>query len=125
MDGSGKGQGLIYLIGADQSQTVTGPAAPAKAGDSILIRCSGLGAVDPAVEAGTVAPEPASKTVNPVTVSIAGQDAAVSFAGLLPGTTGTYQIQAKVPSGVAPGDQTPVVITVAGQPSPVVTMAVR
>ena len=98
--------------------------APAKAGDSILIRCSGLGAVDP-VDAGTVAPEPASKTVNPVTVNIGGQDAAVWFAGLLPGTTGTYQIQAKVPSGVAPGDQTPVVITIAGQPSPVVTMAVR
>ena len=57
--------------------------------------------------------------------SIGGQDAAVSFAGLLPGTTGTYQIQAKVPAGVAAGDQTAVVITVAGQPSPVVTMAVR
>jgi uncharacterized protein (TIGR03437 family) len=123
-DDSGKGQGLIYSIAADGSQTLANPAAPAKAGDSILIRCSGLGAVDPAVAAGTVAPEPASKTVNPVTVSIGGQDAPVSFAGLLPGTTGTYQIQAKIPSGVA-GDQTPVVITVAGQPSPVVTMAVR
>jgi uncharacterized protein (TIGR03437 family) len=124
-DDSGKGQGLIYTVAADGSQTLAGPGAPAKPGDSILIRCSGLGAVDPAVAAGTAAPEPASKTVNPATVSIGGQDAVVSFAGLLPGTTGTYQIQAKVPSGVSPGDQTPVVITIAGQPSPVVTMAVR
>ncbi|HTM49950.1 MAG TPA: hypothetical protein VL285_14760 [Bryobacteraceae bacterium] len=124
-DNSGKGQGLIYTVAADGTQTLAGSAAPAKAGDPILIRCSGLGAVDPLVPAGAIAPDAPSKTVNPVTVTIGGQDAAVTFAGLLPGTAGTYQIQTKVPAGVTPGDETPVVITVAGQPSPAVTIAVR
>lgn len=70
--------------------------------------CTGLGAV-----------------VNAVAVTIGGVNTTVTFAGLVPGSTGLYQIGATVPSGVASGDAVPVQITVAGQTGPAVTMAIK
>jgi len=57
-------------------------------------------------------------------VTIGGQPAPVSFSGLTPGYPGLYQINAVVPSGVS-GDAVPVVVSVTGQTSPPVTMAVQ
>ena len=67
---------------------------------------------------------PPSITVNPVTVTIGGNPAAVAFAGLTPGFTGLYQINTVVPTGLSSGNQR-VIISVAGQQSPVVTLNVR
>jgi uncharacterized protein (TIGR03437 family) len=64
-----------------------------------------------------------SNTVNPVTVTIGGQNAAVSFSVLTPGYPWLYQINAVVPN--VSGDAVPVVVSVAGQTSPLVTMAVQ
>jgi len=50
---------------------------------------------------------------------------AVAFAGLTPGLTGLYQVNATVPSGVAAGNQVPVVLAVDGAPDPPVTTAVK
>jgi uncharacterized protein (TIGR03437 family) len=63
--------------------------------------------------------------VNSVSVNIGGVNAPVSFARLAPGTTGVYEVQATVPGGVAASDAVPVVLSVGGQISPPVTMAVR
>jgi uncharacterized protein (TIGR03437 family) len=63
--------------------------------------------------------------VNPLTVTIGGVAAVVNFAGLSPGYPDLYQVNAVVPAGVTPGDQVPVVLNIAGQTSPTVTMAVR
>jgi len=63
--------------------------------------------------------------VNPVTVTIGGVDAAVLFAGLAPGFAGLYQLNVVVPGGVSAGDAVPVVVSVAGQASPPVTLAVQ
>jgi uncharacterized protein (TIGR03437 family) len=60
-----------------------------------------------------------------VTLTIGGVDAKVVFAGLTPGLTGLYQVNAVVPPGVAPGSQVPVALTIAGVGSPPVTMAVK
>jgi uncharacterized protein (TIGR03437 family) len=49
----------------------------------------------------------------------------VAFSGLAPGFVGLYQIDASVPSGVTPGNQVPVVVTIAGVISPAVSIAVR
>ena len=68
---------------------------------------------------------PLSQTVNPVTVTIGGVNAAVQFAGLTPGYPDLYQVNAVVPAGAGPGGNVPVALTVAGQTSPPVTMAVR
>jgi uncharacterized protein (TIGR03437 family) len=82
--------------------------------------------VTPPVAAGSPAPlTSTSHTVNPVTVTIGGVPANVFFAGLTPGSIGLYQVNATVPSGVAPGNQVPVVLTAAGQQSKPVTIAVQ
>jgi len=86
---------------------------------------TGLGAVTPTVPAGAPTPlSPYFQTVNPVTVTIGGQSAQVLFAGLTPQYAGLYQVNAIVPSGVTPGGAVQVVLQVAGQTSPPVTMAV-
>jgi uncharacterized protein (TIGR03437 family) len=58
-----------------------------------------------------------------VSVTIGGVDAPVSVSGLTSGNPGLYRVLATVPSGVS-GDAVSVVVTVAGQSSPPVTMAV-
>jgi uncharacterized protein (TIGR03437 family) len=99
--------------------------APATAGETISIQCSGLGRVSPAVPAGTAPPDsPISTTDNPVSVTIGGLDGLATNGTLIPGRPGVYQVLATVPAGVS-GDQIPVVVTVAGQSSPPVTMAVQ
>jgi adhesin/invasin len=107
--------------------TLAQPDTPASIGETVVIYCAGLGAVSPVVKEGL--PEsatlPLSTTVNPVTVTIAGKAAQVVFSGLTPGYAGLYQVNAVVPSGIATGDAVPVVVSVAGQDSPSVAIAVR
>ena len=55
--------------------------------------------------------------------AIAGLPAIVLYAGVV--EAGLYQVNAVVPSGIATGDAVPVVLSVAGQTSPSVTMAVK
>jgi uncharacterized protein (TIGR03437 family) len=78
------------------------------------------------VPAGTQTPATQlSTTVSTATLTIDGVPAAVSFSGLTPGSTGLYQVNAVVPAGVAPGDNVPVVLTVAGQASAPVVISVK
>jgi len=123
---TGQGQGTIVFNG---TATLADPSAPAKAGDILSIYCTGLGDVDQAVGAGQPAPsDPLAHTVNKVSVTIGGVSVAdqdVFFAGLSPGFAGLYQVNLRVPLGVTPGLQVPVVLTEAGQQSPPVTIAVQ
>jgi uncharacterized protein (TIGR03437 family) len=120
----GTGQGSI--VKSDQV-TLAQPGTPASIGETIVIYCTGLGTVTPAVKEGSPAPTtpPLSTTVNPVTVTIGGKAAQVAFAGLTPEYAGLYQLNVVVPAGITTGDAVPVVVQVAGQTSPAVTMAVR
>jgi uncharacterized protein (TIGR03437 family) len=118
----GTGQGTII----NTATTVLADAnAPVQPGDTVTIYCTGLGAVDPPIPSGTAAPpDGSSMTVNTVTATIGDLPASVGFAGLAPGLTGVYQVIATLDDGVAAGDQVPVTLTVAGQTSPPVTIAV-
>jgi uncharacterized protein (TIGR03437 family) len=58
-------------------------------------------------------------------VNIGGQSVVPQFAGLTPGFDGLYQINVAIPQGVTPGDQVPVILTVAGQTSSQVVTSVR
>ena len=126
-DLSGKGQGIVVAVNADGSQYFPQPGSPASAGAVLVIYCAGLGAVQPSIGAGLPAGfSPLSATSNPVTVSIGGVDAPVLFAGLTPGFTGLYQVNAMVPAGVTPGSAVPITVTVSGQTSPGnVTIAIQ
>jgi uncharacterized protein (TIGR03437 family) len=68
----------------------------------------GGGAIPPAN--GSVLYETSTKP----TVTIGGIAAVVLYSGLVPGFPGEYQVNIQVPGGVANGDDTPVVITMAG-----------
>ena len=121
----GSGDGIIDDYPPNAHFFQVDSTHPASAGDIIVIYCAGLGAVNPPVPAGTASPaSPPSITVNPVTVTIGGKSVRVDFSGLTPGFAGLYQINTAVPSGLASGAQ-PVVISVAGQQSPPVTLNVR
>jgi uncharacterized protein (TIGR03437 family) len=122
-DGSGQGQALVYNATAVGATTIANATNPAPAGGTVIIYCSGLGAVDANGNA-----------TNVPSVSIGGLAAKVSYAGLaLPasypsagapmllggiasaGLGGLYQITATVPSGL--GGQVAVTITSAGETS--------
>ncbi|MCZ6490162.1 MAG: hypothetical protein O7A06_06490 [Acidobacteria bacterium] len=122
---SGQGQGLVFVATATTS-VLADTANPAKAGDVVIIWCSGLGGVDQPVVAGDAAPaSPLARTLDEVSVNIGGQNAPVQFAGLSPGFAGLYQVNAVIPEGIQPGDAVEVFLNVAGQTSPLVTIAVQ
>jgi len=82
---------------------------PVKAGETVLIYCTGLGAVSSPPADGE--PGKAQITLNQPEVMIGGQNASVSFSGLAPGLVGLYQVNAEVPAGLSKGNQ-PVVISI-------------
>lgn len=124
---NGQGQGVIFNVAADGTTALNGPGAAAGPGDTVIIYCTGLGAVAPDVGLGAPAPSaPPAQTQLPVQVTIGGQAATLaSPPQLVPNSAGVYQVQAIVPQNVTAGDQVPVSLTVFGQPSPPVTMAVH
>jgi uncharacterized protein (TIGR03437 family) len=96
-------------------------------GGVVSIFCTGLGATEAAVASGQPGPsaEPLARVKTPVTVTIGGRPATVSFAGLAPGMVALYQVNAAVPAGVMPGNAVPVVITQGGFTSNTATIAVK
>lgn len=109
INSQGNGDGAI--LHADN--TLVTPANPARAGETVVIFCTGLGATDPAVASGRAAS--GERTTNLPTVTFGGVNARVDFAGLAPGFVGLYQVNAVVPSGVT--GRAAVVITTAGNAS--------
>jgi uncharacterized protein (TIGR03437 family) len=98
-------------------------ADPAKAGETVLIYCTGLGYVVAPLPADGVAAT-GQMTMNTPTVTIGGANAPVSFSGLAPGYVGLYQVNAQVPSRLAAGNQ-PVLITIGGAMSKSVLLPVQ
>ena len=84
---------------------------PAKPGDVLLLFGTGFGATNPPVAAGSVYSS-AAPTTRPVTITIAGIDCPVAFAGLT--GAGLYQMNVTIPAAVPNGDQ-PIVATINGQ----------
>jgi uncharacterized protein (TIGR03437 family) len=125
-DQSGTGAGVIIVVKPNGAQFLNTASTPATSGDTLEIYCAGLGAVVPAVSDGSAAPaSPPAHTINPVTVTIAGQTAPVSFSGLVPGYAGLYQINVTVPGGISPATNVPLVVTAGSASSPTVTLAIQ
>jgi uncharacterized protein (TIGR03437 family) len=105
VDGSGVGDG--WIVHADNS--LVSAAKPASAGEEVVIYATGLGATNPSFVTGAAANQ-INTTVLPVSVTIGGKVATVTYGGLTQGLVGLYQVNAIMPSGLT-GIQ-PVVITV-------------
>jgi len=57
------------------------------------------------VEVGAASPLPPALAKVKPRLQVGGREAEISFAGLVPGLAGVYQVNAKVPVGLAPGYQ--------------------
>ncbi len=79
----------------NQDGTVNSALSPAPRGKTIVVYCTGLGAVS---SQGTLSP-----AREPVTAVIEGIELPVSFAGLAPGMTGVYQVNVALPAATPPG----------------------
>jgi uncharacterized protein (TIGR03437 family) len=95
---------------------------PVKAGETVLIYCTGLGPVKFPPADG--APAAGQSTAALPSVTIGGKAAHVSFSGLAPGFVGLNQINVVVPGGLAAGNQA-VVVTISGASSNSVLLPVK
>ncbi len=95
VSGSGAGDGVI--LHADNTLVTT--AKPARAGETVVIYATGLGLTNPSFATGAAANQ-MNTTVLPVTVTIGGKPAPVTYSGLSQGWVGLYQVNATVPSGL-------------------------
>lgn len=124
---SGRGQGAILIA---NTNTLVAPAGsipgrdtrPAKPGEFITIFCTGLGAVIPALATGEPGANNTTATLPMVTID--GTPATVQFSGIAPGFVGLDQVNVQVPLGTRTAGDIPVVLTIGGQPSNAVTIAV-
>jgi uncharacterized protein (TIGR03437 family) len=119
----------IFTIGGGQAAALHAdfslisskhPAAP---GETIIVFCTGLGAVTPQVATGTAATG-ISNTLTTYTATIAGQNAAVKFSGLAPNFVALGQVNLVVPAGAPSGSQD-LALTGGGSTSNVVKIQVK
>lgn len=117
---SANGNDFGVILHADyQLADSSHPVAP---GETVLIYCTGLGAVHS--PPGDGAGASGQSTVATPTVTIGGISGHVSFSGLAPSFVGLNQVNVDVPQGVKSGNQ-PVVLTIGSASSPVVQVPVR
>lgn len=91
------------------------PTHPAKAGDTIVILGTGLGAVSPPAQTGNSSLDALRSTTATPVILIGGvPSAAVPFSGLTPQFVGVNQINVVVPQGAPVGDKVPLQIQLGG-----------
>jgi uncharacterized protein (TIGR03437 family) len=119
---AGTETGLATIFRDDNGQLVT-PTNPIYPKDTITIYLTGMGLTTPSVGTGQAAPAKplAYASVQP-TLTLGGTALTVTYAGLVPGEVGLYQINATVPAGVAAGLEMPLVINQGGSTT---TLSVR
>lgn len=117
--------GLIYVFPNNGGQPYfASTSRPAHAGDTIVLYCTGLGAVNPSVADGA-APEQLTYTSAAPQVNIGSQVAQVTFSGLAPGFVGLYQVNAVIPLDIPGGENMPLVVSIDGQVSALVTIPIQ
>jgi uncharacterized protein (TIGR03437 family) len=105
------------LVAQHSDFTLVAADLPAKPGEALTIYLVGMGPTTPSVPSGTAAPsDPLARVQADVEVTVDGQPAQVTFAGLTPGGVGLYQINFVVPQNAKTG-KLDVVITENGLPA--------
>jgi len=101
------------------------PATPQAPGTILAFFLTGQGMVTPGIPDGSAAPvTPLSLLNGTVQVTIGGQAAEVTFAGLAPGYAGLAQVNVRIPQGLSPGNH-PALIVINGVPSNAGLISVR
>lgn len=120
--GSGSGQGLIL----NQNSSANSSGNPAPRGSQIILYATGDGTAITVAEGTLVTQSFARTPVPPISVTIGGAAADVTYAGVAPGFyTGMLQINVRVP-GNAPTGNVPLMLTVGSSTSQSgVTVAVK
>jgi uncharacterized protein (TIGR03437 family) len=118
----GTGSGLVFHA-ADFSLVTT--ASPAKAGETIVIYCTGLGALNSPLKSGQLAPTPPPSTTNTPKVTLGGATAAVTQSSAAPGYVGVYQVGVQVPAGSQKGNSVTMTLAVGSATSNAVTIAIQ
>ena len=126
----GTGQGAIQIanttIFAAPTGSISGARPAARGVDFLTIYCTGLGAVTNSPATGAPAPSnPPAATIATPQVTIGGIPATVTFSGLTPDFVGLYQVNVQVPAASPTGNAIPLVLTIGGQQSNTVTIAVQ
>jgi uncharacterized protein (TIGR03437 family) len=99
----------------NQDGSLNSASNPAPRGTFVTLYGTGQGQTAPLLATGQLAGlEQLSRVVAPVNVTIGGQPATVSFAGIAPGFAGLLQVNVVVPAGSSTGPQTPVELTIDG-----------
>lgn len=123
---SGTGQGQAAALNEDNSPN--SPANAAERGSILVLYGTGEGLATPTLPIGSVVDAGSlPRPLLPVAVRIGGADAAVEYAGAVPGSpAGLLQINVRVPSEAPAGDAVPVLVSVGQNTSPAgVTVALR
>ena len=101
----------IWVVNQDGS--LNSPANPAKAGDIVVFYATGAGQTNPPGVDGSIAAAPFPMPVQNVSVTIGGVQVSPLYAGAAPfEIAGLLQVNAMIPSGVAPSDAAPLVLTI-------------
>jgi uncharacterized protein (TIGR03437 family) len=109
----------------NEDGTLNSPSNPAARGSIVTLFATGDGVRTPPAVDGAAAPWPAPAPVLPVEVRIGDYVADIAYAGAAPGLIGVLQINARVPSGYAPGGALTVTVQVGSaisQPGVVVSV---
>jgi uncharacterized protein (TIGR03437 family) len=105
---------VATIVRNDDNQLVT-PTNPVHPNDRITIYLTGLGQTAPLIAAGQPAPgSPLAVAAIAPSLSLGGAALSVSYAGMVPGSVGLYQIDATVPNSVTTGLTVPLVISQGG-----------
>jgi uncharacterized protein (TIGR03437 family) len=104
--------GALTLVTADN---------PVSAGDTVALYATGLGLTAP----GTGPDSGLNVAIQQPTVTVAGLNCPVIFAGAAPGYVGLDQINCTIPAGIAATASAPVVITSGNQISNTATLAIN
>ncbi len=115
-DSSGSGQGAVLN---SPGLSKNSPSNPAPRGSTVTIYLTGAGPFTSPLNDGALAPAVDPPLVQlPITVTIGGEPASVSYQGAAPGlVAGVVQVNAEIPPDISPGPAVPLTLTVGETPA--------
>ncbi len=106
LSGDGRGQGAIWHAATGQAASAQNPAV---AGEALSLYTTSLS------DGGVIPPQ----------VAVGGRLAEILFFGAAPGYPGYYQVNFRLPNGIAPGAAVPVRLTYISRPSNITNIGVQ